>query len=121
MRFLIDACVGHTLAEWLRGEGHDVAETRDRGRDPGDDLILAWAAEERRVLVTMDKDFGLLIFGRGAEHAGVVRLPHVRTPALLALMSDVLTRYAAALDDGAVITVQETRIRVARPARKPDE
>jgi len=26
MKFLIDRCAGHLLAEWLRSEGHDVVE-----------------------------------------------------------------------------------------------
>jgi len=34
MKFLIDRCAGHRLAEWLRGLGHEVAETKDREPDP---------------------------------------------------------------------------------------
>lgn len=57
MRFLIDRCAGRRLADWLRQQGHDVVESRERGRDPGDRTLLEWAAAEERVLVTMDKDF----------------------------------------------------------------
>ena len=30
MKFLVDLCAGHGLAEWLRSQGHDVLEVRDR-------------------------------------------------------------------------------------------
>jgi predicted nuclease of predicted toxin-antitoxin system len=62
VKFLVDRCAGSRLAEWLRGEGHDVLESRERGGDPGDDAILEWATSENRILVTMDKDFGALVF-----------------------------------------------------------
>jgi predicted nuclease of predicted toxin-antitoxin system len=58
MKFLIDRCAGHRLAEWLRGLGHEVAETKDRGPDPGDAAILMQASAEGRILVTIDTDFG---------------------------------------------------------------
>jgi predicted nuclease of predicted toxin-antitoxin system len=59
VKFLVDRCAGRRLAEWLRGQGHDVLESRERGDDPGDDAILQWAASENRIRVTMDKDLGL--------------------------------------------------------------
>ena len=34
MRFLIDACAGIRLAQWLRTENHDVVESRERGPGP---------------------------------------------------------------------------------------
>ena len=73
MRFLVDACAGHRLAEWLRDQGHDVVESRDRGPDPGDRLLLDWAADEERILVTMDKDFGRLLFLDKRAHCGLIR------------------------------------------------
>src|SRR5207249_12154215 len=33
VKFLIDRCAGHRLAEWLRAQGHDVVESRERGPD----------------------------------------------------------------------------------------
>lgn len=40
MKFLVDRCGGHLLAEWLRERGHDVAESRDLGLDAGDEQLL---------------------------------------------------------------------------------
>jgi predicted nuclease of predicted toxin-antitoxin system len=65
MKFLVDRCAGRRLADWLRSEGHDVIESRERGADPGDRTLLEWAAGEGRVLVAIDTDFGALVFVEG--------------------------------------------------------
>lgn len=70
MKFLIDRCTGSRLAEWLRFHGHDVVESREIGPDPGDRVLLEWAASEGRILITMDKDFGEFIFVEGLFAAG---------------------------------------------------
>jgi hypothetical protein len=33
MKFLVDRCAGRKLAEWLRGQGHDVLESQSLGPD----------------------------------------------------------------------------------------
>ncbi len=67
MRFLIDRCAGRRIADWLRDRGHDVVESRERGTDPGDRILLEWAALERRILMTMDEDFGHSLVRRNPE------------------------------------------------------
>ena len=37
--------------------------------------LLDWAAKETRILVTIDTDFGQLIYLENLSHAGLVRLP----------------------------------------------
>ena len=115
MKFLVDACVGHRLAEWLRQQGHDVAETRERGPDPGDHAILEWAAAEERVLVTMDKDFGAFVFVKGSPHCGLLRLPDVPTGRRIELVNDVLKNHSRDLASRSIITVRGDRIRISRP------
>jgi len=53
MKFLIDVCAGRSLAEWLRSRGYDVVEVRERNCRMSDDEILAWAAKENRILITI--------------------------------------------------------------------
>ena len=77
MRFLIDRCAGRLLAEWLRKQGHDVVEAHELGQDPGDRLLLEWAATNARILITIDTDFGELVFLQNLPHAGLIRLPDV--------------------------------------------
>jgi predicted nuclease of predicted toxin-antitoxin system len=114
MKFLIDRCVGRLLADWLRREGHDVAESFDLGSDPGDRALLEWAAKETRILVTIDTDFGELIFLDNLPHAGLVRLPDVPNHQRLLVMQDLITRYKSDLENAAIITVRSGRIRISK-------
>jgi predicted nuclease of predicted toxin-antitoxin system len=114
VKFLVDRCAGRRLAQWLRDRGHDVREAREFSPDPGDAALLALAAEEQRVLVTIDTDFATLVYLGGASHAGIIRLPDVRTPARIGLMAEVLARHSEADLAGAIVTVAGSRIRFAR-------
>lgn len=44
--------------------GHDVLSARETAPGASDEALLALANQERRVLVTEDKDFGDLVFVR---------------------------------------------------------
>jgi len=114
MKFLIDRCAGRRLAEWLVAQGHDAVEARTLGPDPGDQPLLELAGREGRVLVTLDNDFGTLIYKLGVVHAGLIRLPDVPVVERVQLMKSVIERHASDLALGAVVTVRGTRIRVSR-------
>ena len=57
MKVLLDSCVWGGAADALRKAGHDVVWAGDWDEDPGDEVILATAHLECRVMVTLDKDF----------------------------------------------------------------
>ena len=115
MRFLVDRCAGRRLAEWLRNQGHDILEARTLGPDPGDRALLEVAESDTRVLVTIDTDFGKLIYLHDVAHAGVVRLPDVPAEHRIALMSEVIDRHRGPLEERAVVTIRGGRIRVSHP------
>ena len=114
MKFLIDRCAGRLLADWLRSEGHDVVESRELGPDPGDRALLEWAAREARILITIDTDFGELIFLENVPHAGLIRLPDLPSHQRQIVMQDLLTRYKPDLESAAIITVRGDRIRISK-------
>ena len=62
MKFLVDECTDTQLVEFLRIEGHDVLYVMESMRGESDDVILARAYTEERILLTEDKDFGELVF-----------------------------------------------------------
>lgn len=115
MRFLVDRCAGRRLADWLRGQGHDVVESSALGPDPGDRALLERAATEDRILVTIDTDFGELVYVQDVPHAGLVRLPDVPAARRIVLMAEVLERHRQALETRAVVTVRGGRIRLSHP------
>ena len=113
MRFLIDRCAGTLIAKWLRAQGHDVVESRERGIDPGDRVLLEWAAQESRILVTIDTDFGQLVFLEGQSHAGLIRLPDVPSKERIAIIKDLIDRLPHELESRAIITVRGGKIRIS--------
>ncbi|MGM0490941.1 MAG: DUF5615 family PIN-like protein [Planctomycetota bacterium] len=121
MRFLVDRCAGRKLAEWLRDQKHDVTEARERSPDPGDAALRQWAVNETRILITIDTDFGRLIFVDAQQHCGIIRLADVPVEKRIALISDVLTRHSGDLEAGAIITIRAGRIRISRPPAPADE
>ena len=114
MKFFIDRCAGRRLAGALRAQGHDVVEARDAGPDPRDRALLACAAAEGRVLVTIDTDFGHLVYAVGDPHAGLVRLPDVPAGRRIELMRELLAHHSKELAAGAVLTVRGGRIRISK-------
>jgi predicted nuclease of predicted toxin-antitoxin system len=74
VKVLIDVSAGQAIAEVLRNLGHDVVSVRDRDPRMGDADILTWAVAESRLVVTMDKDFGELVYRGGQAHHGVLLL-----------------------------------------------
>ena len=119
MKFLIDRCAGRRLADWLREQGHDVVEVRSDPPDPGDRVILERAVADQRVLLTIDTDFGYLVFVEGALHHGIVRLPDVPAARRIALMSDILAAHADDIEAGSIITVRGDLVRIARRSPRP--
>jgi predicted nuclease of predicted toxin-antitoxin system len=71
------------------------------------------AAEESRILVTIDSDFGTLVYLLGAAHAGIIRLPDVPAVERIALMADLLDRHGPDLP-GSTLTIRSRRIRMSR-------
>jgi predicted nuclease of predicted toxin-antitoxin system len=118
VKFLVDRCAGTRLATWLQANGHDVRAAWEFEPDPGDRELLRMAAGEGRILVTIDSDFGTLVFLFGASHAGIIRLPDVPASARIALMADLLTRHGPDLP-GSIATIRGGRIRISPPAREP--
>ena len=119
MKLLIDACVWGGAAAPLREGGRDVSLVSDWGRDPGDQEILRRAHEERRVVVTADKDFGELAVVRGVLHSGILRLVGFSARQQGAACAEVLARYEAELERGALVTASRGRVRIREP--EPDE
>ncbi len=114
MRFLIDRCAGRRLAEWLGKQGHDVHVAWDHEPDPGDAELLRIAAHEGRILVTIDSDFGTLVFLAKAPHSGIIRLPDAPAETRIALMAQILARHDESELYRSIITAQGHRIRISQ-------
>ncbi len=74
------------------------------------------ARDEQRVIVTFDADFHELRALSGAAAPSVIRIriEGLRAAALVSLFQTALTQCQSDLSQGAVVTVQERRLRVCR-------
>jgi predicted nuclease of predicted toxin-antitoxin system len=99
----------------LRRAGIDAVHWSQVGAvDATDAAIMTWAREHGRSVFTHDLDFGALLAATGEHGPSVVlvRTLDVMPGALGPLVVRTLTEHAAALDRGAIITVDGATARL---------
>jgi predicted nuclease of predicted toxin-antitoxin system len=115
MRFLADMGVDIRVVRWLSQNGHDAKHLRDEGlhRIPNGEIFVK-AISENRVILTFDLDFGEIVALSQGERASVIllRLHNTRTPHLIKRLATVLADATEALEQGAVVVVEESRHRI---------
>lgn len=74
MKLLADEGVDRSIVDGLRKLGFDVFYVIEETRSLDDDVLLRIAADDKRILITKDKDFGELVFRLNKAHSGVVLL-----------------------------------------------
>jgi len=111
MRFLCDMGV----SEWLRSQGHESNHLGEEGlaRLPNGQIFVK-AINENRVILTFDLDFGEIAALAGDRIASVVvfRLQNARAEHVIKRLSTVLEKAIEPLKEGAIVTVEETRLRI---------
>ena len=114
-KILVDVSAGQAIAATLQALGHDTLSVRDRNPTMSDLDILAWAVVEQRLVVTMDKDFGELVYHSGQAHAGILllRLEALRTAAKIAIVTDIFLNHSRELP-GSFSVFQNSRLRIRR-------
>ena len=96
LRLLVDVGVGKKVERWLQEHGHDVKSVRDINPRMSDREILKIAVSEKRLVVTMDKDFGELVYNSGLPHGGVLllRLEDATSEKKAEIVSKIMERYS---------------------------
>lgn len=74
MRILADENVDRPIVNWLRKQGHDVAEVAAIMPGSSDPDLIEHSRGEDRVLITFDRDIGRLVLAHGKHHPGVIYL-----------------------------------------------
>ena len=118
MKFLFDVCAASLrLQDSLVAQGHDVLSALERNPRATNEEILALAMEERRILVTEDKDFGELVFVRRLPHTCIVRFVGMTVTEKVTAMQDLIEQHAEAMSEGALIVVTSRRVRIRQSER----
>jgi predicted nuclease of predicted toxin-antitoxin system len=115
MKFLADEGVDRSIVEVLRELQHNVYYVIEETRSLSDDELLAIAANESRILLTRDKDFGELVYRLGKPHAGVIliRLEGYSTEIRSQVVSSIIQKHHTELFD-AFTVIQPKVVRIRR-------
>jgi len=116
MKFLVDECVGPTVALWLKQQGYDVVSIYDDLPGIDDHSVLKRALTESRILITCDKDFGEMIFRNKMEHCGIVllRLIDERTAKKISVLDNIIKNHLHKLI-GNFVVASEHIVRITKP------
>lgn len=72
MNFVADESCAGPVIQALRVAGHDVIAIAEVAQGATDSQVLERALNEKRVLITEDRDFGELVYAHGRSSAGVI-------------------------------------------------
>lgn len=107
--------VALAVVQWLRGERHDVTHLREEGLlTLADADVFEKAKREERIVLTFDLDFGEIaaVARTGKPSVLIFRLRNTRSPHVIERLRAALPRVETDLARGAVVIVEESRIRV---------
>ena len=115
MKFLADMGISIETVHWLRNEGHDAIHLHEQGVDQlSDPGIIEKARAEGRILLVHDLDFGQLMSLSGSRLPSVItfRLMDMRPESVNQALREVLQQFSRELEQGALLSIRERRIRV---------
>lgn len=115
LKFLVDVGVSKKAEQWLQKQGYDTKNVRDINPRMLDKEILKLAVSEKRMVITMDKDFGELVYNSKLPHGGVLllRLEEARADEKVEIIEKILEKYSDKLFNNFCV-FKDGRLRVRR-------
>jgi predicted nuclease of predicted toxin-antitoxin system len=118
VRFLLDENVPHELARALAARGHEALLLPPHLRAADDADILEEAVRDGRVLVTLDTDFGTLVFAHARTPPSAVVLIRLRVAELVVRIDVVVAAIEQAASSGMFVVIDGQGVRT-RPLPWP--
>ena len=99
-KLLLDENISPAVAARLRKDGYNAASIAEELPGMEDAAVLRKAQREERIVVTLDRDFGALIFRDSNRHVGVLflRLKKESSKNVYAAITSVLVQYGEELE-----------------------
>lgn len=116
MKFLADENIGLQVINSLHRSGFDIKSVLHIRPGISDAQILTLANQEKRTLITADKDFGELVYSGKLAHSGVIllRLKKDSSQNKIKVLHQLIHKYSNKLHQAfTVVTETTVRIRVA--------
>ena len=115
MKFLVDVGVGMRVQSWLQSQKYDSKAVRTLDPRMSDRDIIQLAADEQRMVITMDKDFGELVYHSGMTHCGILllRLEDANSAEKIAVLESILNNYAEQIENHFCV-YQNDRLRIRK-------
>ena len=114
LQFLANMNISPLTVEQLRTRGWDITRVSEIMEKGSKDLdILIYAQKQNKVVITQDLDFSTLLALSGYTKPSLInlRLENPRPDLALARIIDVVSLMEKELEEGVVITVDETSAR----------
>jgi predicted nuclease of predicted toxin-antitoxin system len=117
LHLLLDQGLPRSTTTILRERGYDVVHVAEIGlREADDTEIIDYARKQGQIIITLDGDFHALLKVGAYSAPSVIRLrvEGLRGEAVAELVEQVLARASDEIQRGALVSVDETTIRVHR-------
>jgi len=123
VNLLADEGVERQIVERLRRDGHDVLYIAEMQSGISDEVVLDEANRRGALLITLDTDFGELVFRQRLIHAGVVlvRLAGLLPDTKARLVSEAFADHGEQMSADAFSVLSPGMVRIrTRPALPPE-
>ena len=94
-KFIIDVGVGRSVEEWLKSQEFTVVAIGSINPEMKDSDIIQLANMKDAIIITMDKDFGELVFREKNTHKGILllRLEDAKSEEKLAAIQNIIPEH----------------------------
>ena len=120
LKFLVDVGVGKKVEQFLKSGGYSIISVREINPRMSDEDILNLADKDDCIIITMDKDFGEVVFRLSMKHSGVIllRLEDATGSEKVQVISSILKEYSQQLPNSFSV-YQNNKFRIRKINKKP--
>lgn len=112
MKFIANENLPRKTVESLKNRGIDILSIKNYGYGLEDEDVIKIATKEHRILITLDKDFGELVFKKGKKCRGIIllRIPPKSAEYLGETLIDLLKKNIPFENTFVVVSLEKIRI-----------